>query len=57
MAALLFSEKQTEFTKQSLEEEKKIRHRNRCKLFETISSFFPEDMTQPTDNLIDMIPL
>lgn len=57
MASLLFSEKQPKLHKQSTDEENKRKHINRCKLFEKLSSFFPESMTQPKEDLVDMIPL
>ncbi|XP_065207340.1 muskelin-like [Planococcus citri] len=56
MASLLFSEKQSKSGKQSLEDDKH-KHVNRCELFEKLSSFFPESMTQPKKDLVDMIPL
>ncbi|KAK7582298.1 hypothetical protein V9T40_013743 [Parthenolecanium corni] len=56
MASMLFSEKQPDL-KETLEAENRCKHQNRCKLFEKLSEFFPESMTQPVDNLVDMIPL
>ena len=57
MASLLFSEKQSKSDKQSVEDDNKHKHVNRCELFEKLSSFFPESMTQPKEDLVDMIPL
>jgi len=32
-------------------------HQQRSQLFDQLVSFFPDTMTQPTGNLIDLIPL
>ena len=32
-------------------------HKIRCELFNTLTELFPRDMTQPTGNLLDLVPL
>ncbi|XKL65489.1 hypothetical protein PGB90_008909 [Kerria lacca] len=58
LASLLFSDSVSKFNKNSsIEDENRNTHINRCKLFEKLSTFFPESMTQPKENLVEMIPL
>lgn len=53
MASLIFKDESSVPLNQELDPD--LNYINRTKVFDTIVEFFPEEMTQPKGNLVDLV--